>query len=129
MLRSSSRSASWPAAITPPSRSSAAGLLGDRLQQRLDLRRGCRSADQASSTPAAPLDGSVARSAGSACSVARRPASSRGRTWRSAVRAVMRSTSLHAAQRLAQRLDAMRQQRPDGGVARRRRWRGRAPDA
>ena len=59
-------------------RRSSGGL--QRLVQRIEqARRRC---------------GTRARSAGSACSVARRPASSRGRTWRSAMRAVMRSTSL-----------------------------------
>ena len=73
-------------------------------------RRACR----AGPTPSA---GTAARTRGSASSVARRPASSRGRTWRSAMRAPMRSTSREMAQRLAQRAVRAAEQRGDRVVA------------
>jgi hypothetical protein len=44
----------------------------------------------------------LAQQLGKASRVSRRPASSRGRTWRKAMRAVMRSTSLMLAQGIAQ---------------------------
>ena len=88
-------SASKPGAITPPSRSSTAGssAMAATQQRRRSRAAGAAPRHSMSSSSAAPC-GTRARSAGSACSVARRPASSRGRTWRSAMRAVMRSTSL-----------------------------------
>ena len=66
-------------------RASRSAIVGRRLQRL----RAASSSRIAACRPAA-----AARSAGSAGSVARSPASSRGRTWRSAMRAVMRSTSL-----------------------------------
>jgi hypothetical protein len=97
MPRSSSRSASKPGAITPPSRSSTAGSSAMAACSRAcSAGGGCSAASKLSSSaqPAAPASGSVARSTGSVASVARRPLSSRGRIWRSDSRAVMRSTSL-----------------------------------
>ena len=97
MARSSSSSASWPVAITPPSRSSTAGssAMAD-CSSACSAGGGCSASAASSINLAAPASGSVARSTGSRASVARRPLSSRGRTWRSASRAVMRSTSLTA---------------------------------
>ncbi len=60
-----------------------------------------------------PSAGRAARTLGIASSVARSPASSRGRTWRSAMRAPIRSTSREMAQRLAQRAVRAAEQRRD----------------
>ena len=103
-----------------------------RPAPRPALRRS-RRADSArrasmSSSDASPA-GSCARSAGSAASVARRPASSRGRTWRSAIARGDALDVADAAQRLAQRLEAGGVQRVDRVVALRRRRGARAAGA
>ena len=101
-----------------------------RASKRRDLGRAARAprASMSSSTERFGRQ-APARTSGSASSVARSPASSRGRTWRSAMRAAMRSTSLTCAQRLAQRLDAVAEQRGDRVVALARDPRARAAAA
>ena len=104
------RAAARPARRRCAACSSAAMSCGG-LQRVAQHRRAARAAGRQR----------CARSAGSACSVARRPASSRGRTWRSAMRAVMRSTSLtpRSASRSALEAgaDAARRSRRGAAVA------------
>jgi hypothetical protein len=88
-------------AITPPSRTSAAGS-GSRARCSSSAQPGggCRSAamrcSRAGGVPvlAARLCRACTSPVGCGGPAWPRPTSSRGRTWRSAVRAVMRSTSL-----------------------------------
>ena len=118
MPRSSSRSASTPAAITPPSRTSTAGSSaitsssaavsggGDRAAAMV-LQQACLGV-RAAAAPAAPA-------ARAAC-CAGRPARA-GRTWRSARRDVMRSTSLMPRKASRSVSGAVCQQRVDRVVA------------
>ena len=78
--------------MTPPSRSSAAGSSAIAASS-VAIAAGGASASPSMSSRTEPSAGSAARTFGNASSVARRPASSRGRTWRRATRAPMRSTS------------------------------------
>ena len=102
--------------MTPPSRSSAAGSSAIAAS-RVAISAGGASASPSMSSSTEPSAGSAARTFGSASSVARRPASSRGRTWRRAMRAPIRSTSDEMAQRLAQRAVRAAEQRGDRVVA------------
>ena len=93
MARSSSRSASHPWLMTPPSRTNAAGSSSkNRLSITAQPSGGCKSLKIPTKSAGSPID-TQARSSvfNSVCCSA---TSSRGRTWRSAMRAVMRSTSL-----------------------------------
>ncbi len=93
MARSSSSSASWPVAMTPPSRTSAAGSSASAPISSAVIAAGGASASVSIDNNSEPSPGTAARTRGRASSVARRPLSSRGRAWRKAMRAVMRSTS------------------------------------
>jgi len=94
MPRSSSKSASKPEAITPPSRSSTEGSAAMAALSNASICASGLSASLSMSSSRAWFSGTSDLSAGSVAKVLRSPVSSRGRTWRSAMRAVMRSTSL-----------------------------------
>ena len=107
MPRSSSRSASQPWLMTPPSRTSAAGSSSRyRLSRAAQAGGACRSSKifcSSSDMPCSAVsDGSASdagRSCSALCKVSRSAMSSRGRTWRRAMRAVIRSTSLQPLRR------------------------------
>ena len=93
MPRSSSSSASRPGAITPPSRTSAAGSASRAAcSSCVAASGGARSPEIKVKSTSGPRETSAKSSC--FCSVWRKATSSRGRTWPSARRAVMRSTSL-----------------------------------
>ena len=91
--RSSSSNASWPLAITPPSRSSTAGSSARARESSVSTAASGHRPPASRSSNAHAARGAESRKAGRARKVARRPVNSRGRTCRKAMRAVMRSTS------------------------------------
>ena len=93
MARSSSSCASWPVAMMPPSRTSAAGSgLMAFVSRSTQPSGGLQCTEIWVSRAAMP--GNDGASCCAFDSAVQRATSSRGRTWRNAMRAAMRSTSL-----------------------------------
>ena len=92
MARNASSSASKPLAMTPPSRTMAAGsaAIAD-CSSAAQAGGACKSWLMRSSKPSWPSRLWATRAL--LCKVFKRPSSSRGRTWRRLRRAAMRSTS------------------------------------